>query len=88
MAKKKKDQDEVPELVPGTVEHARAEFFAREKAAYEERTGETVSFELDTPLTSTPLAEVGEKGSEGEGETEESTDAAQDETGEAQGENE
>jgi hypothetical protein len=58
MAKKKKDESDVKEVLPGTVEHARQEYFEREKAAYEERTGETVNFELSAPLTSTPLVEV------------------------------
>lgn len=58
MAKKKN----VGEILPGTVEEARQAYFDREKAAYEERTGETVTYELDTPLTSTPLAVNSEQG--------------------------
>ncbi len=69
MAKKKKDESGVVEVLPGTVEHARQEYFAREKAAYEERTGETVNFELSAPLTSTPIVEpASEDESEGPGE--------------------
>lgn len=80
MARKKKDETEVAGPVPGTVEYERAAFFAREKAAYEERTGETVSYELDTPLTSTPIA--------AEDERPETGDESQDEEGKAQGDEE
>ncbi len=61
MARKKKDEstgDGPVEIVEGTVEHAAREHFEREKAAYEERTGEKVNFVPPHPLTSTPLAEV------------------------------
>lgn len=51
MAKKKSVETEGP--VPGTVEYERLRHFEREKAAYEERTGEKVGYELDAPLTST-----------------------------------
>jgi hypothetical protein len=51
MAKK----DKAVEIRPGTQEFATREHFAKEKAAYEKRTGETVNFELGHPLTSTPL---------------------------------
>lgn len=56
MARKKKTEESgVAELVEGTVEYERQQHFDREKAAYEERTGEKVAYELDAPLTSTPL---------------------------------
>jgi hypothetical protein len=55
MAKKKTEEVTGPK--PGTVEYARQEFFEKEKAAYEERTGEKVNYELDAPLTETPIAE-------------------------------
>lgn len=58
MGKKKKDESGVAEVVEGTVEHARQQYFDKEKAAYEERTGETVNFELPAPLKSTPLPET------------------------------
>lgn len=57
MAKKKDKEVEAVEIVEGTQEWKTREFLAREKAAYEERTGETVKWELDAPLTSTPIAE-------------------------------
>lgn len=72
MAKKKKDETDVVEVVPGTVEYERQQFFEREKAAYEERTGEKVSYELDAPLTSTPLLEVSSEKSEDAGGSEDS----------------
>lgn len=54
MAKKKKETEVVDDL-EGTVEGQAREFFEREKAAYEERTGETVNYELPTPVTRTPI---------------------------------
>lgn len=57
-AKKNQTDDGDLEILPGTQEFATREHFAKEKAAYEERTGETVNYELDAPLTSTPLSEV------------------------------
>lgn len=54
MAKKKKDFTEVDDL-DGTVEGQAREFFEKEKAGYEERTGETVNYELPTPVTRTPI---------------------------------
>lgn len=50
-----KTDDGAVKILPGTQEHLTREHFAKEKAAYEKRTGETVSFELDHPVTSTPL---------------------------------
>lgn len=52
---KKKESDGAVEIKPGTVEWERQQFFEREKAAYEERTGEKVNYVPPAPLTSTPL---------------------------------
>jgi hypothetical protein len=59
MAKKKKietDAGELPAPVEGTVEYERQRHFEEQKAGYEARTGEKVIYELDAPLTSTPLS--------------------------------
>ena len=48
MAKKKDDLD-------GTVEGLARDHFEKEKAAYEERTGQKVEFEPPVPVTRTPL---------------------------------
>jgi|GEM_PF-4563153 len=64
MAKKKTSENGAIEIVPGTEEHAAREFFANEKAAYEERTGEKVHYELAHPLTSTPLPKPAEPASD------------------------
>lgn len=60
MGKKKNDD------LAGTVEGEARDFFEREKAAYEERTGEKVLFEPPAPLTRTPIvrAEAGDKSPE------------------------
>lgn len=76
MAKKKDKEVEAVEIVEGTQEWKTREFLAREKAAYEERTGETVKWELDAPLTSTPIAEPVESS-----ESSESFESAADEAG-------
>lgn len=81
MARKKKDDETVSGPVPGTVEYERAAFFAREKAAYEERTGEKVWFELDAPLTSTPMAAEDERRETGD-------ESPAEEEGESQGDDE
>lgn len=64
MSKRKKVEEtaEIPGPVPGTVEFERKQHFEKEKAAYEARTGEKVSYELDAPLTSTPIAEEADEG--------------------------
>lgn len=46
----------------GTVEGAARDFFEKEKAAYEERTGEKVIYEPPVPLTRTPLERRVESG--------------------------
>jgi hypothetical protein len=58
MAKRKQVEEAVDGPLEGTVEHARLQHFEKEKAAYEERTGETVNYQPDAPLTSTPIVEV------------------------------
>lgn len=55
MAKKKKFEDEIVDDLDGTVEGQAREFFEKEKAGYEKRTGETVNYELPTPVTRTPI---------------------------------
>lgn len=65
MARKKEEktaEEAAVEIVPGTEEFAAREFLAREKAAYEARTGERVGYELAHPLTSTPLTEARDEG--------------------------
>ena len=80
MARKSKEKTEAVEIMPGTQEFATREFLAREKAAYEERTGEKVAWEPDHPLTSTPLAVEVERPETG--------DESQEEEGDAQGDDE
>lgn len=73
MAKKKRDEA-VADGLEGTVEGLAQDHFEREKAAYEERTGEKVWFQPPTPLTRTPIGEEpvepapAEMPAEGEGE--------------------
>ena len=67
MAKKKEEKDELT----GTVEGLARDHFEREKAAYEERTGQKVEFVPGVPTTRTPIAEelpVADAETEGEGE--------------------
>lgn len=51
MSRKKPQADDLQ----GTVEGAARDHFEREKAAYEERTGQKVEFVPPMPLTRTPL---------------------------------
>jgi hypothetical protein len=53
MARKKEQTDDLA----GTVEGLARDHFEREKAAYEERTGEKVQFVPPTPVTRTPIPE-------------------------------
>lgn len=56
MAKRKKSETPADDLA-GTVEGQARDFFEREKAAVEERTGEKVKFVPPTPTTRTPIKE-------------------------------
>lgn len=74
MARKRKFGETDDDLA-GTVEGLARDHFEREKAAYEERTGQEVRFEPPVPVTRTPLAAepaeeepVAEIAAEGEGE--------------------
>lgn len=58
MAKKK--ITEPADDLAGTVEGQAAEFFEREKAYYEERTGQRVKFEPPVPTTRTAMKEKAE----------------------------
>lgn len=51
----KRRYDEPADDLAGTVEGQAREHFEREKAAYEERTGETVNYVPGTPVTRTPI---------------------------------
>lgn len=42
-------------IMPGSVEEAARDHFEREKAAYEERTGEKCNYYFPAPLQSTPM---------------------------------
>jgi hypothetical protein len=52
---KKKETEVVADDLSGTVEGLARDHFEREKAAYEERTGIKVNYELPAPVTRTPL---------------------------------
>jgi hypothetical protein len=70
MAKKKEPADELA----GTVEGLARDHFEKEKAAYEERTGQKVLFEPPVPVSRTPLTPdpvSDEQTLEGEGEVSE-----------------
>lgn len=68
MARKKKDGEVVDDF-DGTVEGLARDHFEREKAAYEERTGQKVWFEPPVPVERTPIQaeSVEETTPEGEG---------------------
>lgn len=54
MANKRKTQTDQDDLA-GTVEGQARDYFEREKAAYEKRTGQTVEFVPPMPETRTPI---------------------------------
>jgi len=67
MARKKEvDLSEGP--VPGTVEWERQQFLEREKVEYEKRTGETVVYSPEVPITSTPIGDEPAETAKAEGE--------------------
>lgn len=53
---KKKETEVVADDLSGTVEGLRRERFEREKAYYEQRTGEKCNYVMPAPVTRTPLA--------------------------------
>jgi len=64
MARRKHESEAVADDLTGTVEGLALDHFEREKAAYEERTGETVLFVSPVPLTRTPVAALTEAADE------------------------
>lgn len=59
---KKKETGVVADDLSGTVEGLRRERFEREKAYYEQRTGEKCNYVMPAPVTRTPLKQSIELG--------------------------
>lgn len=68
MAYMARKRNQIGDDLDGTVEKQALDFFEREKAAYEERTGERVEYVPAMPATRTPV--VSETESEGRGDAE------------------